>query len=181
MRAIEIRENTISNCLNLLHVIYNNSPKDGDQKNMNSNIHLYKNDGNNNTSFESLQDIANMNSIDISEDDKIFSSYRNDSNLYQKEFIEVLREVQFASLDVIRLIQLCRRSMWRPNPIIYQKEGWLYVSIYVYIYANIFMYIQSYKYAYIYTYVCIFVYIYEHATNHSYYYDFYLLRIVTCY
>lgn len=124
MRAIEIREYTISNCLNLLHIIYNNSPKDGDQKKMNSDIHLYKNNGDNNTSFESLQDIANMNSIDISEDDKIFSSYKYDSNLYQKEFIEVLREIQFASLDVIRLIQICRRNMWRPNPIIYQKEGW---------------------------------------------------------
>jgi hypothetical protein len=181
MRAIEIREDTISNCQNILHIIYNNSSKNVDKKNLNSNINLYKNNGD--TSFESLQDIANMNDIDILEDDKVFKPYGKDSNLYQKVFIEALREIQvyiyiyiythiyiyifinkykyhlyvyihiiyrykymyiyihtyihtymyiqLASLDVIRLIQLCRRNMWRPNPIIYQKEGWLYGYVYL--------------------------------------------------
>lgn len=129
MRAIEIREDSVSNCLNLLHIIYNNNSVD--KKTLDCEVNLKNNSD---PPFESLQDIANMKDIDILEDDKVFKPYEKDSNLYQKVFIEALREIQLASLDVIRLIQLCRRNMWRPNPIIYQKQGWLYGYVYLDIY-----------------------------------------------
>ena len=43
--------------------------------------------------------------------------------VFQEEFVAVLRDVQLATLNVIRQIQLWRRNLWRPHPFVYQKEG----------------------------------------------------------
>ncbi len=97
LRAIQIREFAVSKCLDLLYAINRKASR------------LANNRVEQQNSRETVRDLAGTkDSITL---------------VFQEEFVATLRDVQLATLNVIRQIQLWRRNLWRPHPFVYQKEG----------------------------------------------------------
>lgn len=97
LRAIETREFAVSKCLDLLYAINRKASR------------LANNRAEQHNGRESVRDLAGAkDSITL---------------VFQEELVAILRDVQLATLSVIRQIQLWRRNLWRPHPFVYQKEG----------------------------------------------------------
>ena len=103
LRAIEIREFALSKCLDLLYAINRKAQRTAN--------HQRTTAGMGSESRETVRDLVTVKGMD------------SITQVLQEELVAVLRDVQLATLNVIRLIQLWRRNLWRPHPFVYQKDG----------------------------------------------------------
>ena len=103
LRAIEIREFALSKCLDLLYAINRKAQRVANHQRTTGLVV--------GESRETVRDLVTGKGID------------SITQVLQEELVTVLRDVQLATLNVIRLIQLWRRNLWRPHPFVYQKDG----------------------------------------------------------
>ena len=102
LRAIEIREFALSKCLDLLYAINRKAQRAANHQRTTGLV---------GESRETVRDLVVVKGVD------------SITQVLQEELVAVLRDVQLATLNVVRLIQLWRRNLWRPHPFVYQKDG----------------------------------------------------------
>ena len=112
LRAIDIREFALSKCLDFLYAINRKSSR------LTNSMFLSAARG----GRESIRDLASF-SDDARNNSAASPNHTVTASLFREELIGTLRDIQLASLDVVRLIQLWRRNLWRPYPFMYKKEG----------------------------------------------------------
>lgn len=146
VRAIEIREYALSKCMDLLYAMNRKSSR------LTSSLYISAARGGRDT----IRDLATANNsssntiIDgLSLDDfksRSAASSPSDvtASLFRDELVATLRDIQLSSVDVIRLIQLWRRNLWRPYPFMHRREGNACVDTRLYYHCGVFFHANSF-------------------------------------